>query len=96
MFGLNICMKVESDKDFIELRRQMSVWRKRFPMFTHDVAQIEHIVEHHIQNFAKAGVNYRQTKQKKYLEDAQRELDEINRVIETVSKLELMAMLSRG
>lgn len=89
-------MQVESDADFPELRRQIEAWRKRFPMFTHDVNQIEHIVEQHIQNFAIAGVHYRQTKQKKYLEKAQQELDEINRVIETVSKLELMAMLSRG
>lgn len=96
MFDLNICMQVESDADFPELRRQIEAWRKRFPMFTHDVNQIEHIVEQHIQNFAIAGVHYRQTKQKKYLEKAQQELDEINRVIETVSKLELMAMLSRG
>ncbi len=96
MFDLNICMRVESDADFPELRRQLTVWRKRFPMFVHDVNQIEHMVEHHIQNFAIAGVNYRQTKQKRYLEIAQKELDEINRIIETVSKLELMAMLSRG
>ncbi len=89
-------MRVESDDDFPELRRQLAAWRKRFPMFTHDVNQIEHIVEQHIQNFAIAGVHYRQTKQKKYLEEAQQELNEINRVIETVSKLELMAMLSRG
>ncbi len=88
-------MRVESDRDFTELRRQFSVWRKRFPMFTHDVNQIEHIIEEHIQNFAIAGVHYRQTKQRQYLERAQKELDEINRVIETVEKLELMAMLSQ-
>ncbi len=95
MFDLNISMRVESDRDFTELRRQFSVWRKRFPMFTHDVNQIEHIIEEHIQNFAIAGVHYRQTKQRQYLERAQKELDEINRVIETVEKLELMAMLSQ-
>ncbi len=88
-------MRVESDKDFLELRRHISIWRKRFPMFAHDVNQIEHIIENHIQNFAIAGVHYRQTKQKKYLEKAQEEIDAINRVIETVEKLELMAMLSR-
>jgi len=88
-------MIVESDKDFPELRKQFNVWRKRFPMFTHDVNQIEHIIEQHIQNFAIAGVGYRQTHSKSYLERAQRELDEINRVLATVEKLELMAMLSR-
>lgn len=95
LFDLNIYVKVESDRDFLELRRHISNWRKRFPMFAHDVNQIEHIVEQHIQNFAIAGVHYRQTKSKKYLEIAQHELDEINRVISTVEKLELMAMLSQ-
>lgn len=89
-------MQIESDKDFPELRRQFNVWRKRFPMFTHDVTRIEHIIEQHIQNFAIAGVYYRQTKSKMYLEKAQQELDAINRVISTVEKLELMAMLSQG
>lgn len=89
-------MQVESDRDFPKLRRQFSIWRKRFPMFSHDVNQIEHIIEKHIQNFAIAGVYYRQTKSKKYLEIAQQELDEINRVISTVEKLELMAMLSQA
>ena len=89
-------MKVESDQDFTELRRQFVIWRKRFPMFIHDVTQIERIIEKHIQNFATAGIYYRQTKQKRYLENAQAELDNINRVIQTVEKLELMAMLSRG
>jgi hypothetical protein len=88
-------MHVESDQDFPELRKQFGVWRKRFPMFTHDVNQIEHIVENHIQKFSIAGVHYRQTKQKRYLEIAQKELDAINRVLQTVGKLELMAMLSQ-
>ena len=89
-------MHVESDKDFPELRKQFAAWRRRFPMFTHDVNRIETIVETHIQNFAICGVHYRQTKQRQYLEKAQHELDEINRVIGTVEKIELMAMLSRG
>ena len=96
MFDLNICMHVESDKDFPELRKQFSVWRKRFPMFTHDVNQIEKIVETHIQNYSIALVHYRQTKKSNHLERAQKEIDSINRVIATVEKIELMAMLSRG
>jgi hypothetical protein len=88
-------MQVESDKDFPELRKRINDWRRRFPMFAHDVNQIEHIIEQRIQNFAIAGVHYRQTKSKKYLELAQQELDEINRVISTVEKLELMALLSQ-
>jgi hypothetical protein len=89
-------MQVESDKDFLELRKQFGIWRKRFPMFEHDVKQIEKIIEEHIQNYSRALVYYRQTHQKNYLEKAQNEINEINRVLSTVSKLELMAMLNQG
>ncbi len=95
MFDLNICMTVTSDADFKELRNQLNRWRSRFPMFKHDVNQIEHIIENHIQNYSIALVYYRQTHKKNYLESAQKELEEINRVITTVEKLELMAMLSQ-
>ena len=65
-------------------------------MFKHDVNQIEHIIENHIQNYSIALVHYRQTHGRSYLEKAQQEIDEINRVLSTVGKLELMAMLSQG
>jgi len=89
-------MRVESENDFPELRRQISVWRRKFSMFTHDVNHIEHTIENHIQNFSVAGVHYRQTKSKKYLEIAQKELDEINRIVAIAEKMELMSLLSRG
>ena len=89
-------MQVESDKDFPELRKQFNVWKNRFPMFKHDVNQIEHIIENHIQNFSIIMVQYRQTKSKSCLEKAQHEINEINRVIATVEKIELMALLARG
>lgn len=88
-------MQIESDKDFKELREQFSVWRKRFPMFTHDVNQIENIIETHIQNHSIIMVHYRQTRSRSWLEKAQQEIDSINRVLSTVEKIELMAMLSR-
>jgi hypothetical protein len=88
-------MKVESEQDFKQLREQFSAWRKRFPMFTHDVNQIENICENHIQNYSIAGVHYRQTKQRRYLEQAQQELADINNLILTVEKIELIALLSQ-
>jgi hypothetical protein len=88
-------MQIESERDFPKLREQIQIWRKRFPMFRHDVNQIERILEVHIQNHSIALVFHRQTKKKKYLEDAQREIDSINKTIEIVEKLELMAMLSQ-
>jgi hypothetical protein len=39
---------------------------------------------------------HRQTHSKSYIEKAQQEIDAINRVLATVEKIELMAMLSRG
>ena len=89
-------MQIESDKDFKELRNQFSVWRKRFPMFAHDVHQIEKIIDSHIQQHSKIMVLHRQTHNRSYLEKAQLEIDSINRTLATVEKLELMSMLSRG
>jgi hypothetical protein len=89
-------VRVESEKDFKQLREQFAVWRKRFPMFKHDVTQIENIIEEHIQNHSIIMVQHRQTKSRACLEKAQKEIDEINRVISTVEKIELIAMLSRG
>lgn len=65
-------------------------------MFTHDVNQIENIIENHIQQYSIALVYYRQTHKKNYIERAQQEIDSINRVLSTVEKLELMSLLSQG
>ena len=89
-------MKIESDKDFEQLRAQFTGWRKRFPMFTHDVQRIEKMINEHIQEHSKIMVLHRQTHSRSYLEKAQLEIDAINNIIDTVEKLELMAMLSRG
>ena len=88
-------MQIETDKDFLELRKQFNVWRKRFPMFIHDVQRIEKIIDDHIQEHSRIMVSYRQTKNKSYIDKAQREIDAINRILKTVEKLELMAMLSK-
>jgi hypothetical protein len=87
-------MQIQSDKDFQTLRDQFSQWRKRFPMFKHDVQQIEHIINTHIQSHSKLMVLHRQTHNRSYLEKAQLEIDAINRVVLTVEKIELMSLLS--
>ena len=89
-------MQIESDKDFLEMRKQFSVWRKRFPMFTHDVDRIERIIENHIQDYSIALIYYCQTHKKNFIERAQKEIDAINAVLSTVEKIELMALLSQG
>jgi hypothetical protein len=88
-------VQIDSDKDFEKLREQFYGWRKRFPMFKHDVQQIEKIVERHIQNHSIIMVQYRQTHSKACIEKAQLEINAINRVISTVEKIELMALLSQ-
>jgi len=95
LFDLNICMIVETEKDFPQMRSYISEWRKKFPMFYYDVDRIEKIINAHIQNYSIACVNYRQSKKKNYLEQAQKEIDEINRVLQLVEKIELMALLSK-
>ncbi len=89
-------MQIQSDKDFTELRQQFVVWRKRFAMFVNDVQLIEKIIDEHIQQHSKIMVMYRQTHNRSYLEKAQLEITAINRIINTVEKLELMSLLSRG
>jgi hypothetical protein len=95
LFDLNICMQIASDQDFSKLRTHFNEWRKRFPMFTHDVNSIEHIVEEHIKRHSQILIQYRQTHSKRYLDDAQEEIAAINQIITTVEKIELMAMLSQ-
>ena len=89
-------MQIESEKDFSKLRDQLNSWKKRFPMFKHDIDQIENIIENHIQQYSRLLVSYRQTKKRNYLEQAQKEIDSINRVLSTVGKIEIMALLSQG
>jgi Skp family chaperone for outer membrane proteins len=86
---------LDQPRDFKEIRDRINDWRRRFPMFNHDVKRIERIVENHIQEYSTALVYYRQTKQKKYLEQAQNHIDEIDRVINTVEKVQLIALLAR-
>jgi hypothetical protein len=96
LFGLNIYMQIESEKDFIKLRQHMNAWHRKFPMFRHDVVKIESSVEEHIKQYSIAMVNYRQSHKKNYLEQAQKHIDEINRIIALTEKMELMAILSQG
>jgi hypothetical protein len=89
-------MRIDSDKDFQELRKHFSVWRKRFPMFTHDVNQIEHMIENRIQHHSIIMVQHRQTKSRACLEKAQQEIDAINQILNTVEKIELMAIIAKA
>jgi hypothetical protein len=88
-------MQIESEKDFPELRARFDKWRKSFPMFKHDVKKVEDTVEQLIKEYSISLMHYRQSKKRYYLAQAQTHIDEINRVIATIEKIELMALLSR-
>lgn len=89
-------MKIESDQDFRKLREYIDSYNRKFPMFRHDVAQIESIVEDHIKQYSISMVHYRQSHNKRYLETADKHIEEINRVLVLIEKLELMALLSQS
>ena len=89
-------MQIESEKDFKDLRQYINSYNKKFPMFRHDVSRIENIVEEHIKQYSISMVHHRQNHSRKHLEDAQHHIDEINRVVQLIEKMELMSILSQG
>jgi hypothetical protein len=89
-------MQIENEKDFPELRLRIKEWRKRFPMFQQNISEFETIIENHIKKYSQSMVGYRQSRSRYHLETAQKEIDAINRVVSTVEKIELMALLHRG
>lgn len=89
-------MECKSYKDFDLVREEVRKWRKRHPMFKHDIERISSIIENHITEHSKILVEYRRTRNKRYLEKAEQEIKEINRIMSTVGKVELMAILSQG
>ena len=89
-------MQIESERDFTKLRQHMDAWHRKFPMFRHDVVKIENAVEEHIKQYSIAMVHYRQSHKKHFLEQAEKHIEDINRIVETAEKMELMAILSQG
>jgi len=97
LFGLNICaMQIESEQQFNEVRQYIVKLHKRLPMFRHDIANIDKMIEEHIKRHSIALIYYRQTHKKRHLEESQKEIEEINRILTTIGKMELMALLSQG
>ena len=89
-------MQIKSEQDFTKLRQHMDAWHRKFPMFRHDVVKIENAVEEHIKQYSIAMVHYRQSRKKHFLEQAEKHIEDINRIVETAEKMELMAILSQG
>jgi hypothetical protein len=84
---------INAKDQFRLTREKIKNWRKRLPMFSHDINLIETVIEQHIQNYSIALVHYRQSHKKKYLEKANEELKAIANVVATAEKMELMALL---
>jgi len=86
---------ITSHEDFNKLRDQFDKWKKRFPMFSHDVRTIQTAVEGHMKNYMEHLIRYKQTKSTHAIAKAQDEIDKINALMNTISKVELMALLSK-
>ena len=89
-------IEINSHEDFNKLREQLIKWRKRFPMFAHDVRRIQSSIEIHMKNYMDHLIRYKQTKSERCIENAQMEIDKINALMNTISKVELMSILSKG
>jgi len=89
-------LEIKSHEDFDKLREQLQKWRKRFPMFSHDVRRIQDSIDVHMKNYMDYLIKYKQSKKERYIENAQGEIDNINALLNTISKVELMALLSKG
>jgi hypothetical protein len=89
-------LEIESHKDFDKLRAQLDKWRKRHPMFSHDIRTIQNSIEHHMKAYMECLIKFKQTKSDRHIENAQTEIDKINTLINSISKAELMALLSKG
>jgi len=71
-------LEIESHKDFDKLREQLDKWRKRHPMFSHDIRTIQNSIEYHMKAYMEWLIKYKQTKSDRYIEKAQEEIDKIN------------------
>ena len=89
-------LEIKSHEDFDKLREQLQKWRKRFPMFSHDVRRIQDSIDVHMKNYMDYLIKYKKNKKERYIENAQGEIDNINALLNTISKVELMALLSKG
>ena len=81
--------------DFSNIRKKCAEWRKRHSMFSQDIRKIEASIEKHISNYSNHMVMYRQTHKESYLEKAELEIKEIEKLVNLVEKIELMSLLSR-
>ena len=89
-------MDCKGPEDFEIVRKEIKRWRKTHPMFVHDITRLSNSIEHHISQYSNILVDYRRTRKESYLEKANKEIDQINNLLNTVGKLELMAILSQG
>jgi len=81
--------------EFAEVRSKIKKYKKRFPLFLKDIHRIEKTVENHIKLHSQHLVKYKQTHSKKYLEKAENEVKQIEYLLSTIDKIELMALLAK-
>ena len=55
-------LEIKSHEDFDKLREQLQKWRKRFPMFSHDVRRIQDSIDIHMKHYMDYLIKYKQSK----------------------------------
>lgn len=88
-------MEIKSIQDWQYQKKLLAQWRKHHPMFIHDINRVERHIDFLIQEYSKTLVKYRQTKSKRYLQDADRILQQATRDFKTIANYELLATLAK-
>ena len=88
-------MIVKYEDDFPRLARHIRNYKKRFPMFMHDIRKLESNIEQLKKEYSFYTIKQKQSKSEHYLTQANQKIEEINQVILLIDKIELMAILSR-
>ena len=89
-------MIVKYEDDFPRLSRHIRNYKKRFPMFMHDIRKLESNIEQLKKEYSFYIIKHKQTKSEHYLTQANQKIEEINQVILLIDKIELIAILSRS
>ena len=88
-------MIVKYEDDFPRLAKHIRNYKKRFPMFIHDIRKLENNIDQLKKEYSFYIIKYKQNKSETYLLQAEQKIAEINQVILLIDKIELLAILSK-
>lgn len=81
--------------DFEPIRDQFREMRKRHPGHSRDISRFQSTVEAHIKKYGQLMILHRQSHRKGYLSEADKEVEKVLKIMNQVSKWEVMSLLSR-